>query len=46
MNGTVYDYVTGSYFSPYVTTVGLYNNDQRINGSRKDGTATSYIQNY
>lgn len=24
-NGTPYDYVTGSYFTPYVTTVGLYN---------------------
>lgn len=22
--GEVYDFVTGSYFSPYVTTVGLY----------------------
>ena len=30
MNGTVYDYVTGSYFSPYVTTVGLYNNDNEL----------------
>jgi len=29
-NGTVYDYVTGSYFSPYVTTVGLYNNDNEL----------------
>ena len=29
-DGTVYDYVTGSYFSPYVTTVGLYDNDQNL----------------
>ena len=29
-NGTVYNYVTGSYFSPYVTTVGLYNNDNEL----------------
>jgi hypothetical protein len=25
-SGIVYDFATGSYFSPYVTTVGLYNN--------------------
>ena len=24
-NQTYYDYATGSYFSPYVTTIGLYN---------------------
>lgn len=24
-NGNPYDYITGSYFSPYITTVGLYN---------------------
>jgi hypothetical protein len=29
-DGTVYAYVTGSYFSPYVTTVGLYNNDHEL----------------
>ena len=29
-DGTVYDFVTGSYFSPYVTTVGLYDNDQNL----------------
>jgi len=29
-DGTVYDYVTGSYFSPYVTTVGLYNNENEL----------------
>ena len=28
--GTVYDYVTGSYFAPYVTTVGLYNDNQEL----------------
>jgi hypothetical protein len=29
-DGIVYDYVTGSNFSPYVTTVGLYTNDQEL----------------
>lgn len=29
-DGTVYDFVTGSYFQPYVTTVGLYNEDQEL----------------
>ena len=24
-NETYYDFATGSYFSPYVTTIGLYN---------------------
>lgn len=27
---TVFDYVTGSAFSPYITTVGLYNNNQEL----------------
>lgn len=29
-DGTVYDFVTGSYFNPYVTTVGLYNENQEL----------------
>lgn len=29
-SGIVYDYVTGSYFEPYITTVGLYNNDKEL----------------
>ena len=29
-DGTVYDFVTGSYFAPYVTTVGLYNEKQEL----------------
>jgi hypothetical protein len=29
-SGIVYDYATGSYFNPYVTTVGLYNNDKEL----------------
>ena len=29
-DGTVYDYVTGSFFSPYVTTVGMYNDDYEL----------------
>jgi hypothetical protein len=28
--GTPYDFVTGSYFSPYVTTVGLYDDNQNL----------------
>jgi hypothetical protein len=26
-SGIIYDYATGSYFNPFVTTVGLYNNN-------------------
>jgi hypothetical protein len=29
-SGKVYEYATGSYFNPYVTTVGLYNNDKEL----------------
>jgi len=29
-DGTVYSFVTGSYFSPYVTTVGFYNEAQEL----------------
>jgi hypothetical protein len=29
-DGTVYDFVTGSYFNPYITTVGLYNENQDL----------------
>jgi len=29
-NGQVYDYITGSYFSPYITCVGLYNEAQEL----------------
>jgi len=29
-DGTVYDFTTGSFFQPYVTTVGLYNEDQEL----------------
>ena len=25
-----YDFATGSYFSPYVTTVGMYNDDHEL----------------
>jgi|TARA_R110002020_G_scaffold112867_1_gene259739 hypothetical protein len=28
--GTVYDFITGSYFEPYITTVGLYNNANEL----------------
>ena len=28
--GTVYGFVTESYFSPYITTVGLYDEDQNL----------------
>ena len=29
-SGIIYDFATGSYFSPYVTTVGLYNNNYEL----------------
>ena len=29
-DGKVYDFVTGSFFSPYVSTVGLYDDDQNL----------------
>jgi hypothetical protein len=29
-SGILYDFATGSYFSPYVTTVGLYNNNYEL----------------
>ena len=29
-DGTVYDFVTGSFFSPYVSTVGLYDDNQNL----------------
>lgn len=28
--GIIYDYATGSFFNPYVTTVGLYNESQEL----------------
>jgi len=28
--GQVYDFVTGSFFAPYITTVGLYNDDNEL----------------
>jgi len=29
-SGVIYDFATGSYFTPYVTTVGLYNNNHEL----------------
>ncbi len=29
-SGIVVDFLTGSYFEPYITTVGLYNNDNEL----------------
>jgi hypothetical protein len=29
-SGVIYNFATGSYFSPYITTVGLYNNDYEL----------------
>lgn len=29
-SGVVYDFLTGSYFQPYITTVGLYNNANQL----------------
>lgn len=28
--GTLYGFATGSYFTPYITTIGLYNNDKEL----------------
>jgi len=28
--GKMYDYTTGSYFAPYITTIGLYNKDREL----------------
>ena len=29
-SGVIYDYATGSYFNPYITTIGLYNNSNDL----------------
>jgi hypothetical protein len=29
-SGVLYDFATGSYFDPYITTIGLYNNNQEL----------------
>ena len=29
-SGTISDFATGSYFNPYITTVGLYNNNKEL----------------
>jgi hypothetical protein len=29
-SGKIYDFATGSYFDPYITTVGLYNNNYEL----------------
>ena len=29
-SGIIYDYATGSYFNPYITTIGLYNNNKEL----------------
>ena len=29
-SGIIYDFATGSYFTPYITTVGLYNNNHEL----------------
>ena len=30
LDSTLYDFATGSYFTPYVTTVGMYNNAKQL----------------
>ena len=30
IGNTYKDFATGSYFSPYITTIGLYDNDQNL----------------
>ena len=43
---TVYkDFATGSYFSPYITTVGLYDNDQNLLAIGKLSSATKVPTN-
>ena len=43
---TVYkDFATGSYFSPYITTVGLYDNDQNLLAIGKLSAATKVPMN-
>lgn len=52
-NGILYNFATGSYFTPYVTTIGLYNNDKELLAVAKlaqplqisDTTDTSIIIN-
>ena len=40
-NGDVYsDFATGSYFTPYVTTVGLYDDDKELLAVGKLSTPT------
>jgi hypothetical protein len=29
-SGILYDFATGSYFTPYITSIGLYNNDKEL----------------
>jgi len=29
-SGVLYDFTTGSYFTPYITSIGLYNNDKEL----------------
>ena len=29
-SGIIYDFATGSYFTPYVTTIGMYNNAKEL----------------
>jgi hypothetical protein len=29
-NGVIYEFATGSFFAPYVTTIGLYNNNKEL----------------
>ena len=30
LNSTIYDFATGSFFTPYITTVGMYNNSNEL----------------
>ena len=52
-SGILYDFATGSYFTPYITSIGLYNNDKELLAIAKlsqplrisDTTDTSIIIN-
>ena len=44
-NNVYKDFATGSYFSPYITTVGLYDNDQNLLAIGKLSVPTKVTMN-
>ena len=45
IGNTYENFATGSYFSPYITTVGLYDNDQNLLAIGKLSSATKVPTN-